>query len=221
VLDHTVPPDFLAPNDSTKRELPESHLLIYQNCAYILDGIDAQGSACDPNIANVPCLRPLDPNHRLRPEYRDDLLHRKIPPDYCFPMVVGTKWGQVPITSPAEEWVWRVKGLNADPFGPPGGRTFRLSSHLGSGTMVDRWFTAGIGLVQEVTEHHGTYDEGRRQLLSATIRGKTQTYHLTPARTIPLSDSDCTGAGWRHYSRANGAPFRSLADCVQYSAAKR
>jgi hypothetical protein len=45
VLNHAVPPDFSAANDSTKSELPESHLLIYRSCVYLLDGADAQGAA--------------------------------------------------------------------------------------------------------------------------------------------------------------------------------
>jgi hypothetical protein len=217
VLDHIVPPGFLPENDSTKRELPESHILIHQNCIYLLDGIDAQGAACDPNVTNSACLRPLDPNNHVRPEYRDDLLHGKIPVDFCFPMAAGSTWGKVPATSPANEWVWHVRGLNADPFGPAGGKTFHLSSHLGSGTAIDRWFEEGAGVVQEVIEHHGTYDEYRRQLLRTTIRGKTLSYRLTPARTVPLSGSDCRGSGWRHFSRADGSSFRSMADCIGYS----
>jgi hypothetical protein len=217
VLDHIVPPGFMPQNDSTKRVLSESHLLIHQSCLYVLDGIDAQGAACDPNIVNSTCLRPLDQNNHVRPEYWDDLVRGKIPADFCFPMVVGMTWGRVPVTSPANEWVWDVKGLNADPFGQPGGKTFHLSSHLGSGTAIDRWFEEGTGLVQEVIEHHGTYDEDRRQLLRATIQGKTQSYQLTPARTVPLSEWDCRGPGWRHFSRADGASFSGIADCIGYS----
>ncbi len=73
------PPDFIPENDSTWHEHAESHLLTRGNCVYVLDGIDAQGSACDPNIVNVPCLRPLDGKGRLRAEYRDDLLARQNP----------------------------------------------------------------------------------------------------------------------------------------------
>jgi hypothetical protein len=215
VLEHIVPTGFIPQNDSTKRELPESHLLIHRNCIYVLDGIDAQGSACDPNISG--CVRPLDANNHVRPEYHNDLLRRKIPADLCFPMTTGATWGKVAITSPANEWVWHVKGFNADPFGPAGGRTFHLSSHLGSGTSIDRWFEEGVGVVQEVAEHHGTYDEDRRLLLRAVIGGKTQVLRLTPARTTPLSDLDCSGPGWRHYSRADGTSFRSISDCIAYS----
>jgi hypothetical protein len=221
VLDHTVPPDFIPQNDSTRHEAAESHLLTHGNCVYVLEGIDAQGSACDPNVVNGPCLRPLDENGRLRREYRDDLLRGRIPADFCFPMAVGTTWGKVAVTSPANEWVWRVEGLNADPFGPPGGRTFHLWTHLGSGTKMDRWFVEGVGVVQEVSEHHGTYGEQRRRLVRATIHGKAQSYQLTPARTVPLIDSDCSGAGWRHYVRADGAAFRSMNECAGYSEGRR
>lgn len=183
VLSHVVPAGFLMPNDSTKRELPESHLLVQGNCVYVLDGVEAQASACDPNIHSA-CLKPLDPADRVRPEYRDDLLRGKIPADYCFPLAVGMTWGKVATTSPAEEWVWNVLGLNADGFGVAGGRTFHMVSHLSSGTSIDRWFAEGIGVIQEVIEHHGTYDEIRRQLVKATIGGKTQSYGLTPARTV-------------------------------------
>jgi hypothetical protein len=221
VLDHSVPPDFIPQNDSTRHELAESHLLVRGNCVYLLDGIDAQGSACDPNVVNGPCLRPLDEQGRIRPQYRDDLLRGKIPADFCFPMAVGSTWGRIAVTSPANEWVWRVEGLNGDPFGPAGQRTFHLWTHLASGTKMDRWFEEGAGVVQEVTEHHGTYGEQRRTLSRTTLRGKTRSYRLTPAQTVPLSDSDCDGAGWRHYVRADGAAFHTMSECAAYSSGRR
>jgi hypothetical protein len=61
-------------------------------------------------------------------------------------------WGRVLDTSPAAEWVWMVKGMNADPFGVRGEMTFHLSAHLGSGTDIDRWFEQGVGVLQEVIE---------------------------------------------------------------------
>ena len=54
-----------------------------------------------------------------------------------------------------------------------------MYAHEGSGSQIDRWFAEGIGLVQEVVEHHGTFGEYHRQLLSATINGKTQKFQLT------------------------------------------
>jgi hypothetical protein len=220
VLSDFLAPGYLRANDWAKRELPESHLLIRRNCVYLLDGLDAQGSGCDFNVEST-CLKPLDQDNHVRPEYRDDLLRGKIPADFCFPMQSGKTWGKVPHTSPAEEYVWRVDGLNADPFGPPGGKTFHLSTHLGAGDFMDRWFTEGVGVVQQVMEHHGTYGEDRWQLLRATISGKTQRYQLTAARTVPLGDSDCRGPGWRHYSRFDGSSFRSMADCIAYSSKRK
>jgi hypothetical protein len=134
-------------------------------------------------------------------------------PEYCFPIAVGKRWGKTRKTSPAEEDVWYVKGMNADPFGPPGAQTFRLWTHVGSGTFTERWFAEGVGVVQEVTEHHGTYDEERKLLLRSTIRGQTRSYNLTPATTTPISGADCEGVGWLHYTRLDGTPFHSQADC--------
>jgi hypothetical protein len=198
VLGDVLSPNFIPQNDWAKREQPESRLLIHQVCVYLLDGLDANGAS-----ATVPA-------------YRKELLRGHIPADFCFPMAKGMTWGRVPNTSPANEYVWDVTGLNADPFGTPGGNTFHLSSHLGSGEQIDRWFEEGVGVIQEVDEHHGTYDELRRQLLKTTIRGKTQSYRLIPARTVPLSKDDCNGPGWRHFSRTDGTTFRSFAACVRW-----
>jgi hypothetical protein len=87
--------------------------------------------------------------------------------------------------------------------------------------MLDRWFVEGLGIVQEVIEHHGTYGEDRWQLLSATINGNTQSHQLTPARTVPLAEFDCRGAGWRHYSRSDESSFKSIADCLHYSSKRK
>ncbi len=67
----------------------------------------------------------------------------------------GMTWGQVTGSVPAYEFVWRVTGVNADPYGLDKGTTFHFSAHEGSGTMVDRWFAQGIGVLQEINEHHG------------------------------------------------------------------
>ena len=201
VLDHSVPPDFIAANDSTRRELPESHLLISGDCVYVIDGADAAGAGFD-----------RDPLHSAA--FRADFRTGQVPPDFCFPMASGAEWGRVANTSPAEEYVWRVDRLNGDPFGPPEERTFHLSAHIGSGEAMDRWFTDGIGLVQENSEHHGTYEERRVRLLRSTIGSRMRTWDLPPARTVPLSDYDCRGPGWQHFVRADGTPFQSESDCL-------
>lgn len=121
----------------------------------------------------------------------------KVPADFCFPMARRQTWGRIADTSPAEEFVWQVQGMNADPFGAAGGTTFHLGAHAGSGTFVDEWFAKGIGILQSVTLHHGTYDEWRKMLLKATIGGGTRTFDLKPARVTPLNEYDCEGSVWR------------------------
>jgi hypothetical protein len=71
-----------------------------------------------------------------------NLLRGELPADYCFPLAKGTTWGRMPTTSPANEYVWYVV---EDIAGP----------------LVRR----RVGLLHEVDEHHGTYDEDRQQLV--------------------------------------------------------
>lgn len=200
VLDHHLPPG----GYTNMREQPENHLLVRDDCVWIVDGRDAGAAAYVPDPLHSSVLP-------------GDFLHGRLPADYCFPMAVGKEWGRVASTSPAEELVWRVDRMNGDPYGPPGKRTFHMATHLGAGEFEDRWFAEGIGLVQENSEHHGTYDEDRVRLLRATINGHTSTYDLPPARTTPLGEFDCKGPGWSHYVRADGTSFRSQAECVAYA----
>lgn len=184
-----------------------THLLIYNKCVYLLDG---------PVVDRGTDIPALDNAGHLRAAYRTELLHGNVPADLCFPMGNGATWGQLPDTSPAGEFVWNVIGVNADPFGPAGLTTFHLRAHIASGLNTDRWFTEGIGVVQEIEEHHGTYEEFRQRLLSSTINGKTRTYELAPARTAALNQWDCRGPGWQHYARPDGTLFQSLADCMAF-----
>jgi len=101
--------------------------------------------------------------------------------DYCFPITKGAVWNQ-DVRPPGDpDYVWHVLGLNDDLLRPPGTQTWRIQTRAGSGASLDRWFAEGIGLVKQVMEHHGTYDEDRRQLLKATINGKSQEYQFTTA----------------------------------------
>jgi hypothetical protein len=208
VLDHTIPAGFIAANDSTRHEIPEAHLLVRGNCVYLVDGPDAGGAGFVRDALHSAA-------------FRDELLHGNVPADFCFPMAAGKKWGRVPHTSPAEEYIWRVDRMNGDSYGPPGARTFHLSAHIGSGDWTDRWFTEGIGVAQENSEHHGTYDEQRKRLLRSTIAGQTRTYDLPPARTVPLSEYDCAGPAWRHFVHPDGTPFRGREECVAASRPRR
>jgi hypothetical protein len=219
ILNDSPTPGFEPKYQLSKRELPVTHLLVRQNCVYLLDGLDANG-ASEVQVSGTESVSALDDRTQIRPAYRDALLRGNVPADFCFPVVAGMAWGEVPGTSPTGEFMWRVTGLNADPFGTSGGNTFHLWSYLGSGDTIDRWFEKGIGVVQEVEEHHGAYDEDRRLLLSTTIGGKTQTYQLTPARTTPLSKEDCDGSSWQHFARADGTAFGDMADCIGYLSAR-
>jgi hypothetical protein len=188
---------------SSIQDAYDSYDLIRGNCVYNVDQqIDARTA-------------------QLRPEYRRDLLSDSVAAEFCFPLKSGSTWGKVSGTSPAGEFVWRVVGVNGDTFGPSVATTFHLTTHAGSGEMVDRWFEPGIGVVQEIREHHGTYEESRLQILSAIVDGQTRTFQLKPARTIPLSDLDCDGPGWQHFVRLNGTGFANQRECAAYVSQKQ
>ena len=138
------------------------------------------------------------------------------PPEYCFPMTVGAEWGRMTNTSPAEEYVWRVDWVNGDPYGVEGGKTFHFSAHIASGTRNDRWFAEGLGLVQEIEEHHGTYEELRARLVQATIGGQVRKFDLRPARTSPRFEADCEAVGWRKFVQRDGGHFPSEISCKEY-----
>jgi hypothetical protein len=167
---------------------------------FVLDGIDARGAACASD-GSGHCVAPLDAAGHVHAGYEQAMLRGNVPADFCFPIVPGASWGQ---TATTNEYVWTVKGRNADSFGVPGAAT----------STIDRWFAEGIGVVQEVVEHHGTYWEQRRRLMRTTIGGKTTRYNLNQAHTTPLGHGDCIGPGWRHFARADGRPFGSEADCI-------
>jgi hypothetical protein len=52
-----------------------------------------------------------------------------------------------------------------DPSSPDKGKTFHVSSYIGSGLTEDLWFEKGVGIVKETAVHDGTYEETRDQLL--------------------------------------------------------
>jgi hypothetical protein len=159
---------------------------------------------------------PIAADNQLRPQFRDDLRRGAIPPEFCFPLKKGMTWGNVPGIPPVDDF-WTVLGVNADPYGLADATTFHFSAREGSGTMVDRWFTQGIGLLQQISEHHGTYEESRLQLLSTVLSGQTRTYRLTPAHTFVLNVDECTGYGWRHFVRPNGTAFATEDACFNYA----
>ena len=202
ILSDVTSPDFIAANNAARRLPSESHLLIFRNCVYILDGQDVGSAKIAQGYGHT------------RATYHDELLRGTVQPDLCFPLTVGMTWGRIPSRGPDPDFVWHVVSLNADPYRPTNGTTFHLNTRAGSGTGVNRWFTKGIGVVQENSEHHGTYDEGRGRWLRATISGKTQIFDLPPARTPPLSEFDCAGAKSQHFARTNGTSFENAAACI-------
>jgi hypothetical protein len=182
------------------KEIDESYDLIRGNCVYDVD-------------------RQIDTARgQLAPDYRKELLSGGVSQEFCFPLKQGATWGEG--TGNAPDYVWHVVGINADPFGPANGTAYHFSSRAGSGTIVDRWFEPGIGILQQITEHHGTYEESRLQLLSAVIEGRDYTFQLKPARTIPQSELDCEGAGWQHFARPDGTSFTNQRACVDYASRK-
>jgi hypothetical protein len=136
--------------------------------------------------------------------------------EFCFPMAAGGEWGRTPSTPADEEGVWRVRALNGDRFGTPGAQTFHVYGYQGAGDATDYWFQPGVGIVQRIEVHHGTYDEFRRRLVRATIDGVTRPYKLRPARTAPLEVGECR-AGWQRWVRADGSLLKNLAACEAYA----
>ena len=201
--------NFIPEYNAARRVAPESHLLVFRNCVYILDGPDAGSAKIAPGSGHT------------RASYHDSLLRGTVQPDFCFPLMAGRTWGRIPSRELDPDFVWNVVSLNADRYGPPDGTTFRLITRAGSGTVINRWFTKGIGVVQENGEHHGTYDEHRTRLIRATIGGKTQSFDLTPARTPPLNEFDCSGAKWQHFARADGTSFENAGACIAYAKSNR
>jgi hypothetical protein len=195
--------------DSPSRLTPRrTELLVRANCVYQLT---TAAVSYPDDIWSA-----YDASHRIRPEFRNALRRGEEPAAFCFPMAAGGEWGRVPTTAPDEGGVWKIRSLNGDPFGAPGVRTFHVYGHQGSGDTTDYWFQEGVGVVQFVEEHHGTYDEYRRRLTSSTLAGITHTYALQPARTVALDPGECR-AGWRHWIRANGTLLPNYAACVAYA----
>jgi hypothetical protein len=188
-----------------------AELLVRGNCVYRLSTSTVE---YDDDIWSA-----YDANHNMRARFRRALLGGQEPAALCFPMTAGGEWGRVRSTSPAEEDVWKVRALNGDPFGAPGGRTFHVEGHEGSGSTIDMWFQEGVGVVQLVDEHHGTYDRHHRMLVNAALGGVTRTLNLQPARTTPLDPGECRD-DWRHWIRADGTLIPDLLSCIVYARTK-
>jgi len=121
--------------------------LVHGNCVFLIgEGWDGQ-------------------KQRLLPSYQEYLAKDGLSADFCFPLQMGSKWGN-------EDVPWRVEPARAAvaSFLSPeyAGATHIFSSHFGSGGSEDVWFQKGIGIVGERYLHNGTYDEYTKKLVSFT-----------------------------------------------------
>jgi hypothetical protein len=102
-------------------------------------------------------------NQSLRPEYRARLLAGDEPPEFCFPLSVGEKFGKdAPGWTPA-----RVVGRGRNYAFAPASvseKAFDVVLHLASGDETHLWFEQGVGITGLWNWHHGTYDEYRVSL---------------------------------------------------------
>lgn len=94
---------------------------------------------------------------------------------FCFPLESGKTWGK----ESGHEWhVAEVKDAEVnhqDAASPDKGKTFHVTSYIGSGLTEDVWFERGVGIVRETDVHAGTYEEERTQLL-----------YFEPAPSVPI-----------------------------------
>ena len=121
--------------------------LIHRNCVYVIgEGWDRQ-------------------NHRLRPSYQEYLARDALSADFCFPLQMGSHWGNRDVP-------WSVEPARAAvaSFLPAeyASAIHIFSNHFGSGGWEDVWFQKGIGVVGEHYIHNGTYDEYTKKLVSFT-----------------------------------------------------
>ncbi len=77
---------------------------------------------------------------------------------FCFPLADGKTWGK------ESGHEWRVAGVtDQDPASLDKGRTYHVSSYIGSGLTEDIWFERGAGIVKEDEVHNG--EQTHSQLL--------------------------------------------------------
>jgi hypothetical protein len=121
--------------------------LVHGNCVYVI------GEGWDPQ------------SQRLRPSYQEYLAENALSADFCFPLQIGSQWGNSGV-------VWRVEPARAAVSSIlPATYTTAIhifSNHFGSGGWEDIWFQKGIGVVAEHYMHNGTYDEYTKKLESFT-----------------------------------------------------
>ena len=124
----------------------EQAWLIHGDCLYDLEPGDWDASHPDQ----------LSPAFSATPPWQGGE-HVRV---FCFPFSDGKTWGK------ESGHEWRVADVNdRDPSSPDKGKTFHVSSDIGSGLTEDMWFEKGVGIVKETAVHAGTYEGTRDQLL--------------------------------------------------------
>ncbi len=98
---------------------------------------------------------------------------------FCFPLSDGKTWGK------ESGHGWRVADVNnQDPSSPDKGKTFHVSSNVGSGLAPefkeDVWFERGVGIVEENDVHAGTNGAGSNE------EARTQLLYFEPAPAAAL-----------------------------------
>jgi len=123
----------------------EQAWLIHGDCLYDLDPGD-----WDPRHPNQ-----LSPAFSAMPPWNGGE-HVRV---FCFPLGDGKTWGK------ESGHEWRVADVNnQDPSSPDKGKTFHVSSYIGSGLTEDVWFERGVGIVRETDVHAGSQEETRLML---------------------------------------------------------
>jgi hypothetical protein len=120
--------------------------LIHGDCLYDLERGDWNAGHPDQLSAEFSKALPWEGGEHVRV--------------FCFPLSDGKTWNK------ESGHEWRVADVNDhDPSSPDKGKTFHVSSYIGSGLTEDVWFEKGVGIVKENDVHAGTYEETRDQLL--------------------------------------------------------
>ena len=127
-------------------ESRERAWLIHGDCLYDLERGDWNAGHPDRLSADFSKALPWDGGEAVRV--------------FCFPLSAAKTWNK----ESGHEWsVADVK--DHDPSSPDKGKTFHVSSYIGSGLTENVWFEKGVGIVKETAVHEGTYEETRDQLL--------------------------------------------------------
>ena len=122
---------------------------------------------CRPRLRSVfhTDCKFRDRSFTPRPSYQEYLSRDALSADFCFPLQMGSHWGNRDVP-------WSVEPARAAvaSFLPAeyAGAIHIFSNHFGSSGRADVWFQKGIGVVGEHYIHNGTYDEHTKKLVSFT-----------------------------------------------------